>query len=105
MLWCCYFGTVGWAVSAFFGYLKGVSNELALKHVPHIVPRNDTLAGPLGRRGDQVWYRAPLLKIVQAGLSRLPGVNMNRDLRAGGRVHNDEDGGLEGGFASLGEVH
>ncbi|BDA42986.1 Peptidyl serine alpha-galactosyltransferase [Coccomyxa sp. Obi] len=44
----------GWAVSAYFGYLKGVSNELALKHVPYVVPRNDTLAGPRGRRGDQV---------------------------------------------------
>jgi hypothetical protein len=44
----------GWAVSAYFGYLKGVSNELALKHVPYVVPRNDTLAGPSGRRGDQV---------------------------------------------------
>ncbi|EIE19229.1 hypothetical protein COCSUDRAFT_8175, partial [Coccomyxa subellipsoidea C-169] len=44
----------GWAVSAFYGYLQGVSNDLALKHVPHVLPRNDTLAGPLGRRGDQV---------------------------------------------------
>lgn len=41
-------------MSAYFGYLKGVSNELALKHVPYVVPRNDTLAGPHGRRGDQV---------------------------------------------------
>ncbi len=48
------FCATGWAVSAFFGYLKGVANELALKHVPHVAPRNDTLAGPLGRRGDQV---------------------------------------------------
>ena len=48
----------GWGVSAYFGYLKGVNNELALKHVPHVSPRNDTLAGPLGRRGDQV--RLPL---------------------------------------------
>ncbi|CAL5224706.1 g7434 [Coccomyxa viridis] len=44
----------GWAVSAFFGYLKGVNNELALKHVPEVLPRNDSLAGPVGRRGDQV---------------------------------------------------
>ena len=49
-VWSC----AGWAVSAYFGYLKGVSNELALKHVPYVVPRNDTLAGPRGRRGDQV---------------------------------------------------
>lgn len=41
-------------MSAFFGYLKGVDNELALKHVPEVPPRNDSLAGPVGRRGDQV---------------------------------------------------
>lgn len=46
-------GVPGWAVSGFYGYLKGVSNELALRHVPRIEPRRDTLAGPLGRRGDQ----------------------------------------------------
>ncbi len=50
----------GWAVSAYFGYLKGVYNELALKHVPHVAPRNDTRAGPVGRRGDQVWAAATL---------------------------------------------
>lgn len=44
-------------MSAYFGYLKGVSNELALKHVPYVVPRNDTLAGPRGRRGDQVLFK------------------------------------------------
>lgn len=44
----------GRAVSAFFGYMKGVKNNLALKHVPEVTPRNDTLAGPQGRRGDQV---------------------------------------------------
>ena len=27
---------------------------MALKHVPHVQPRNDSLAGPEGRRGDQV---------------------------------------------------
>jgi len=44
----------GLAISAFYGYLEGVSNALALKHVPEVLPRNDTLAGPKGRRGDQV---------------------------------------------------
>ncbi|KAL3136783.1 hypothetical protein ABBQ38_005497 [Trebouxia sp. C0009 RCD-2024] len=44
----------GWAISAFFTYMKGVSNELAMRHVPQVVPRNDTLAGQPGRRGDQV---------------------------------------------------
>lgn len=44
----------GWAISAFFTYMKGVSNELAMRHVPHVVPRIDNLAGQPGRRGDQV---------------------------------------------------
>lgn len=34
--------------------MQGVNNALALKHVPEVVPREDTLAGPKGRRGDQV---------------------------------------------------
>lgn len=44
----------GTAVSALFGYMKGVTNNLALKHIPEVTPHNDTLAGPSGRRGDQV---------------------------------------------------
>ncbi len=44
----------GRAVSAYFSYMKGVSNRLALKHIPEVTPHNDTLAGPAGRRGDQV---------------------------------------------------
>ena len=44
----------GWAISAFFTYMKGVSNELAMRHVPHVLPRTDNLAGQPGRRGDQV---------------------------------------------------
>ena len=44
----------GRAVSAFFGYMKGVNNRLALKHIPEIKPRDDELAGPKGRRSDQV---------------------------------------------------
>jgi peptidyl serine alpha-galactosyltransferase len=44
----------GRAVSAYFGYMKGVMNKLADKHIPEIAPRNDTLAGPQGRRSDQV---------------------------------------------------
>ena len=38
-------GRPGWAVAAFFGYMKGTDNQLALTHVPEIKPRNDTLAG------------------------------------------------------------
>lgn len=45
----------GWAVgSSGYNYLRGVVNDLAMRHVSNIAPRNDTLAGPVGRRGDQV---------------------------------------------------
>ena len=44
----------GWGVAAYYGYLKGVNNSLALRHVPEIAPRGDELAGPPDRRGDQV---------------------------------------------------
>ncbi|PSC69020.1 peptidyl serine alpha-galactosyltransferase [Micractinium conductrix] len=44
----------GTAVSGFFGYMRGVDNELALRHVPEVEPRMDDVAGPVGRRGDQV---------------------------------------------------
>lgn len=33
---------------------QGVHNDLATRHVPEIEPRNDTIAGPVGRRGDVV---------------------------------------------------
>jgi len=38
----------GWAVSLYFGYMKGVNNNLSLTHVPEIPPRTNILAG--GRR-------------------------------------------------------
>lgn len=44
----------GLAVSASYTYMIGVDNELATTHIPEVLPRNDTLAGPYGRRGDQV---------------------------------------------------
>lgn len=37
-----------------FHSLTGVNNELALRHVPEVEPRWDEVAGPPGRRGDQV---------------------------------------------------
>lgn len=45
--------TAGWAISGFYGYLKGVKNELANRYLPGIEPRKDALAGPLGRKSDQ----------------------------------------------------
>jgi hypothetical protein len=38
----------GLACAAYFGYMKGVKNALAMKHVPWVLPRNDTLAGGCG---------------------------------------------------------
>jgi hypothetical protein len=43
----------GLAISAYFGYMIGVANELAEKHIPEVIPREDSRAGPVGRRGDQ----------------------------------------------------
>lgn len=46
----------GWAYSGYYFYeiLKGCANELADKHIPQVEPRQDTLAGPKGRRADTV---------------------------------------------------
>jgi hypothetical protein len=66
----------GQAVSAFYGYLKGVNNELALKHVPEIEPRNDTLAGPLGRRGDQARNLVHSLVALTCGHANPSGVTV-----------------------------
>jgi hypothetical protein len=44
----------GLGVGARYDYMIGVNNELAVRHVPEVAPRNDTLAGPIGRRGDMV---------------------------------------------------
>jgi hypothetical protein len=43
----------GLAISAHFGYMIGVANELADKHIPDVAPREDAIAGPVGRKGDQ----------------------------------------------------
>ncbi|GMH38719.1 hypothetical protein BSKO_06603 [Bryopsis sp. KO-2023] len=45
---------LGLGISARYGYLKGVSNDLALKHIPYVAPRHDTDGGGYGRRADQV---------------------------------------------------
>lgn len=35
----------GWAVSLYFGYMRGVANNLSATHVPEVQPRTDGLAG------------------------------------------------------------
>jgi hypothetical protein len=46
----------GSAVGAKYTYMIGVANELADRHIPEIDKRNDTRAGPFGRRADQVGF-------------------------------------------------
>ncbi len=44
----------GTALGAFYGYLKGVNNKLADKHIPEVKPRLDREGGqPYGRKADQ----------------------------------------------------
>lgn len=44
----------GLAVGAIYTYMIGVNNELADRHIPEVQRRYDHLAGPAGRRADQV---------------------------------------------------
>ena len=74
-------------MSAFFGYMKGVKNELAMKHVPEVVPRNDTLAGPKGRRGDMVggftlMHREDLRRVAPHWLKYTEDVRFDPDVSA-----------------------
>lgn len=70
----------GLAVSGYFGYLIGVSNELAMRHVPEVEPRWDDLAGPPGRRGDQARGRAACLTELPGRIARLPAALVLRPL-------------------------
>jgi hypothetical protein len=44
----------GIAYGARYDYMIGVNNQLADRHIPEIPRKNDTLAGPYGRRSDKV---------------------------------------------------
>lgn len=45
----------GSPLAAYYGYLEGSANRLAEKHLPDVLPRNNTSGGqPAGRRADQV---------------------------------------------------
>ncbi len=46
--------TVEPEVARRYWYMDGVANGLALRHIPEVSPQQDELAGPIGRRGDQV---------------------------------------------------
>ena len=69
----------GWAVSVFFSYMIGTHNNLSDVHIPEVAPRHDSLAGPRGRRSDQVrrcsdahhaWGRLVCSKAVCSGWPR-----------------------------------
>lgn len=64
--------TRGWAISARYDYMIGVNNELADRHIPEIPKRNDSLAGPLGRRSDKVCDAGgPGVVVVRGSVSGL----------------------------------
>ncbi|KAL4516545.1 hypothetical protein Ndes2437A_g00686 [Nannochloris sp. 'desiccata'] len=61
-----------------------VKEELALKHIPEVTPHNDTLAGPVGRRGDQVggftlMYTEDLRRVVPLWLKYTEDVRFDPD--------------------------
>ncbi len=59
----------GSAVGARYTYMIGVANELADRHIPEIPKRNDTRAGPYGRRADQVRRHRDCQGELRAGLN------------------------------------
>ncbi|KAL6753820.1 peptidyl serine alpha-galactosyltransferase [Haematococcus lacustris] len=74
----------GWAVSADYQYLIGVSNDLWKNHIPEVGPRNDTLAGPFGRHADQVGgfffvHREDLSKMAPQWLKITEDVREDKD--------------------------
>lgn len=44
----------GWALAAYYNYMQGGSNPMAMTHIPTVEPRNDTYGGNLNRRADEV---------------------------------------------------
>lgn len=81
----------GWAVSAFFGYMKGVNNALAMKHIPQVPPRQDSFAGPSGRRSDQIggftlMQTEDLRKVAPLWLKYTEDVRFDPDVRGLCRV-------------------
>eukprot|EP00955_Chlamydomonas_euryale_P080898 363494-Chlamydomonas_euryale.AAC.5 len=78
----------GLAIGARYTYMIGVNNELAMRHVPEVLPRNDTLAGPSGRRGDQVggfffYQRDDLKRMSHNWLKYTEDVRQDPMVRAG----------------------
>ena len=90
----------GLAVGARYTYMIGVNNELATRHIPEVAPRNDTLAGPAGRRADQVggffFVHRDDLKAMSHGW-----LKYTEDVRADPEVHAAPSSCLRGGSTPL----
>jgi hypothetical protein len=77
----------GHPIAAFYGYLKGSANELAVKYLPNVAPRNDTAGGqPFGRRADQVGglfivHRDDMMQYMHDWLKITEEVRLDPDVR------------------------
>jgi peptidyl serine alpha-galactosyltransferase len=81
--------SLGWASGSEYGYLKGVHNELADRHIPEIPKRNDTFAGPPGRRSDMVGgfffiHRTDLKRLSKLWLKYTEDVRADPEVRRPG---------------------
>lgn len=80
----------GWATGARYDYLIGVDNELAERHIPGAPRRNDSLAGPPGRRADRIGgfyfiHREDLARVAPLWLKYAEDVRDDPEVgRAGG---------------------
>lgn len=79
----------GLAMAQYYTYLKGVHNELAEKHIPEVLPRNDTIGGPYGRKADMVggiqfMHIADLRKLSPLWLNITADVRFDPDVGMGG---------------------
>jgi hypothetical protein len=91
----------GFATGARYEQLVGVTNQLAARHLADVAPRNDWLAGPPGRRADQVGgflilHRDDLRRVAPFWLKYTEDVRADADVSALGR------GALAGGGAGCG---
>jgi hypothetical protein len=83
--------SLGWAVGSDYGYLVGVNNDLADRHIPEIPRRNDSFAGPVGRRSDMVGgfffiHRTDLKRLSKLWLKYTFDVRQDPEVRLGGRA-------------------
>jgi peptidyl serine alpha-galactosyltransferase len=103
--------SLGWASGYSYRYLKGVQNELADRHIPEIPRRNDTFAGPVGRRSDMVGgfffiHRSDLKRVSKLWLEYTADVRADSEVRLAGSAAQgswDQAGAAEqlGGVTQL----